>query len=83
VDKLDLKGNIKALKEWNEGYEDLEAIQFSFVVEFRQDRQYWSLYADSEEDKVRSLLIHDVFIETSAVQTLGTIQSRWRAVIDW
>lgn len=52
LEKLDLKGNVRALKEWNEGYEDLEAIQFSFVVEFRE-RRYWAMFADSEEEKVR------------------------------
>jgi hypothetical protein len=58
LEELDLKGSVKALKEWNEGYEDLEAIQFSFVVEFKRERQYWSMYSDSEEEKVQfSLLI--------------------------
>lgn len=48
-----MRGKIKALKEWNEGYEDLEAIAFSFVVEFKDDNGCWSMYADSEEEKVR------------------------------
>jgi len=49
---LDLQGRIEALKEWNEGYEDLEAISFSFVVEFKGGNDSWSIYADSEEEKV-------------------------------
>jgi MAP7 domain-containing protein 1 len=47
-----LRGNVLSLKEWNEGYEDLEAIPFSFVVEFKIERKHWAMYADSEEDKV-------------------------------
>lgn len=47
------------MKEWNDGYEELEAIPFSFVVEFKYDRQAWSMYADSEHDKFRFLgLVH-------------------------
>jgi hypothetical protein len=49
---VDLRGNVRGLKEWNEGYEDLEAIAFSFVVEFKTERKHWSMYADSEEEKV-------------------------------
>ena len=81
MDKLDLKDSIKGLKEWNEGYEDLEAIQFSFVVEFLRDRRYWSIFADSEEEKVQSkFLLVGEFTQFSAVQTLGPFQSRWGTV---
>ena len=52
LDKVNLRGNVRGLKEWNEGYEDLEAIPFSFVVEFKTERKHWSMYADSEEEKV-------------------------------
>ncbi|KIM44913.1 hypothetical protein M413DRAFT_442886 [Hebeloma cylindrosporum] len=55
LDKVDLRGNVRGLKEWNEGYEDLEAIAFSFVVEFKTERKHWSMYADSEEEKYRIL----------------------------
>lgn len=81
LDKLDLKGNVKGLKEWNEGYEDLEAIQFSFVVEFLRDSRYWSIFADTEEEKVSlRLLLADEFTKIFPVQTLGPFQSCWRSV---
>jgi len=52
LDMVNLRGNVRGLKEWNEGYEDLEAIPFSLVVEFKTERKHWSMYADSEEEKV-------------------------------
>jgi MAP7 domain-containing protein 1 len=52
LDQLDLRGQIRGLREWNEGYEDLKAIPFSFAVEFKT-RDPWSMYSDSEEEKVR------------------------------
>ena len=53
LEKIDLQGNVGDLKEWYEGcYEDLEAIAFSFVVEFKDGREPMSMYADSEEEKV-------------------------------
>ena len=53
LENIDLQGNVGGLKEWYEGcYEDLEAIAFSFVVEFKDGREPISMYADSEEEKV-------------------------------
>lgn len=52
LEELDLRGNVSGLKEWYEGYEDLEAIGFSFVVEFKNGRAPLSIYADCEEEKV-------------------------------
>jgi len=52
LEKIDLQGNVASLKEWYEGYEDLEAIAFSFVVEFKDKRKPLSMYADCEEEKV-------------------------------
>lgn len=51
VETIELHRKVRGLKEWNEGYEDLEAISYSFVVEF-MDGNFWSMYADSEEEKV-------------------------------
>ncbi|KAH6885551.1 hypothetical protein BKA70DRAFT_1237131 [Coprinopsis sp. MPI-PUGE-AT-0042] len=53
MEEVQLRGKIKALKEWSDGYEDLEAIPFSFVIEFHD--QTWSAFADSEDDKFRVL----------------------------
>lgn len=53
LEKIDLKGNVGGLKEWYEGcYEDLEAVAFSFVVEFKDGRVPMNMYADNEEEKV-------------------------------
>jgi len=57
LEKVDLKGKLRGLKEWNDGYEDLEAIAFSFVVEFKDNRPCWSMYADSDADKVSQCII--------------------------
>lgn len=53
LDKVELRGKLRGLREWNEGYEDLEAIPHSFAIEFKDGRGPWSMYADSEEEKVR------------------------------
>lgn len=52
LDQVDLRGQVRGLREWNEGYEDLKAIPFSFAVEFLGDREPWSMFSDSEEEKV-------------------------------
>jgi MAP7 domain-containing protein 1 len=52
LDQLDLRGQVRGLREWNEGYEDLKAIPFSFAVEFKGEREPWSMFSDSEEEKV-------------------------------
>ncbi|TFK39349.1 hypothetical protein BDQ12DRAFT_51114 [Crucibulum laeve] len=59
LDELPLKGQLRGLKEWNEGYDDLEAIAFSFAIEFKDQRGAWSMFADSEEEKFKLLgLLH-------------------------
>lgn len=52
-DETMLRGRIQALREWDEGFDELKAIPFSFAVEFSVDEGPWSMYADSEEEKVR------------------------------
>ncbi|KAF8517930.1 hypothetical protein BU17DRAFT_91357 [Hysterangium stoloniferum] len=46
---LDLS-RVRALREWHEGYEELEAIPNSFVLEIQDDNP-WLFFADSSEDK--------------------------------
>ncbi|KAJ7155567.1 hypothetical protein C8R43DRAFT_1000438 [Mycena crocata] len=59
LDQIDLRGQVRALREWNEGYEDLKAIPFSFAVEFTGAREPWSMFSDSEEEKYKLLgLLH-------------------------
>ncbi|KAF8216295.1 hypothetical protein K438DRAFT_1796955 [Mycena galopus ATCC 62051] len=55
LDQVDLRGQVRGLREWNEGYEDLKAIPFSFAVEFNDGREPWSMFSDSEEEKYKLL----------------------------
>ena len=34
LDQVYLRGKLRGLKEWNEGYEELESIPYSFAIEF-------------------------------------------------
>jgi hypothetical protein len=52
LDAIELYGKVKRIKEWNEGYEYLEAIPHSFIIEYVDDREPWLMFADSEEEKV-------------------------------
>lgn len=52
LDKLELRGQLRGLREWNEGYEELKAIPHSFAIEFKDNRAPWAMFADSEEEKV-------------------------------
>ncbi|EJD07434.1 uncharacterized protein FOMMEDRAFT_16102 [Fomitiporia mediterranea MF3/22] len=44
-------GRVRAIKEPNEGYDELEAIPYSFVVEFTDGEGPWCMFCDSSEDK--------------------------------
>jgi len=57
VDSIELGGRVSALREWHEGYEELEALDYSFALEFKDGQGPWSMFCDSEEDKVRILLV--------------------------
>lgn len=55
---VDIRNDVRAIKEWHEGYEELKAIPHSFALEFKdRNKDTWSLYADSEADKVTTILI--------------------------
>ncbi len=62
LEEEDLRGRVRGLREWNEGYDYLEAIAFSFVVEFKDKSNNWSMFADSEEEKVRFLRFFVLFV---------------------
>src|SRR6266436_5899366 len=63
MDSIELRGRVSALREWHEGYEELEAIDYSFALEFKDGQGPWSMFCDSEEDKVRALLVsHTAFL---------------------
>jgi hypothetical protein len=55
LDKVQLRGHVDGMKEWNEGFEELQAIQYSFAIQFKDGQGAWSLFSDSEEEKVRTL----------------------------
>lgn len=59
VDSLELRGRVSTLREWHEGYEELEAIDHAFALEFNDSQGPWSMFCDSEEDKVCTGLISD------------------------
>lgn len=46
------RGRVAAIKEPDEGYDELEAIPHSFAVEFTDGDGAWCMYCDSAEDKV-------------------------------
>lgn len=71
MEKIDLRGKVGGLKEWYEGgYEDLEAIPFSFVVEFKDGRAPLSMYADGEEEKV-SIFMNTFDLSCLHVQSIN------------
>ncbi|KAI4517737.1 hypothetical protein K525DRAFT_280805 [Schizophyllum commune Loenen D] len=57
LDQVYLRGKLRGLKEWNEGYEELESIPYSFAIEFRDERGSWSAFADNEEEKFKLLAL--------------------------
>ncbi|KAJ8515728.1 hypothetical protein ONZ45_g6876 [Pleurotus djamor] len=61
-EEVDLRGRIKALREWDEGegFDELKAIPNSFGVEFDGEQEPWSIYADTEDEKYKlmGLLYH-------------------------
>ncbi|KAH9840121.1 uncharacterized protein C8Q71DRAFT_855409 [Rhodofomes roseus] len=42
---------VGSVKDWQEGYEELEGVPHSFAVEFGDGRYAWSMYTDSAEEK--------------------------------
>lgn len=67
LDTIDLRGCVKALREWHEGYEELQAIPHAFALEFTDGQGPWSFFCDSEEDKVQPLHPHfDVLFSDSS-----------------
>ena len=75
LEKVDLPGIVRGLKEWSDGYEALEAIPFSFVIEFK-DGGVWSLYSDSEEEKVTLIVLKfllKLMLDVFLVPDVGTV----------
>jgi hypothetical protein len=57
VDTLQIT-SIDALHHWDEGHEELEFIPHSFAVVLKDGQGLWSMYADSEDEKVRYQFSH-------------------------
>ncbi|KAK2463704.1 hypothetical protein APHAL10511_004455 [Amanita phalloides] len=51
TEEIDIRKQVRNVKEWDEGYEELEAIASSFVMELVGQGKAWMMYADNEEDK--------------------------------
>lgn len=45
-------GRVGAIREPQEGYDELQAIPYSFAVEFTDGDGPWCMFADTAEDKV-------------------------------
>ncbi|KAI0924025.1 hypothetical protein AcW1_006805 [Taiwanofungus camphoratus] len=43
--------SLRRIREWQEGFEELEGVSNSFALEFRDGREPWSMFSDSHEDK--------------------------------
>ena len=53
METINLRSQVAALKEWHEGYEDLEMIPFSFIVEFKDGREPWLMFTDNIVQPIR------------------------------
>lgn len=74
VDRLDVRGIVKALKEPKDEYEELKAIPHSFAIEFHNHGP-WAMFADSEEEKVRLVgLTWWVVADVLQFKLLGLLQ---------
>lgn len=51
IAEVDIKTEVRSIKEWDEGYEELKAIPHSFVVELAQRDEIWMMYTDTEDEK--------------------------------
>ena len=56
LDQIDLHHRVDSLREWYEGYEELKAIPNSFAIQFRDGQGPWSVFSDTEEEKVGARL---------------------------
>ncbi|KAK7056172.1 hypothetical protein VNI00_002724 [Paramarasmius palmivorus] len=55
LDELDLQDKVVAIKEWYQGFEELKAIPHSFAIEFKDGRQHWAFFTDSDPEKDKLL----------------------------
>ena len=54
LEEVELRGEVAGLREPNEGFEELKAIRHSFAIEFKDGRDAWAMYGDTEEEKVHT-----------------------------
>ncbi|KAJ4473779.1 hypothetical protein J3R30DRAFT_3377648 [Lentinula aciculospora] len=55
LDEVELRGQIAGFREPNEGFEELKAIKHSFAIEFKDGRDPWAVFGDTEEEKIKML----------------------------
>lgn len=56
LEEVELRGRIAGLREPTEGFEELKAIRYSFAIQFKDGRDPWAMYGDTEEEKVCHIL---------------------------
>ena len=52
LDTIELKGRLRGVKEWSDGFEELKAIEHSFVLDFGDLQEPISAYTDTPREKV-------------------------------
>ena len=52
LDTIELKGRLRGVKEWSDGFEELKAIEHSFVLDFGDLQDPISAYTDTPREKV-------------------------------
>ena len=52
MDEIDLDGRVQAVREWHEGFEELEAIPHSFAILLSNGQGSMSMFANTDDEKV-------------------------------
>lgn len=51
LDCIDIS-HVRAVREWQDGFEELKSIPTSFAIEFNDGQGPWCMFTDTDEDKV-------------------------------
>jgi hypothetical protein len=64
LESVELARRVRAIREWHQGFEELEAIPHSFAIVWVEgSMRPWFVYCDSPEEKV-SIVVKRTFTET-------------------
>jgi hypothetical protein len=64
TDLLKLKGRVRRISDWRQGFDELQSIPHSFAIEFKDDETPWFLYCDSEEAKASRPIPHRALFQS-------------------